>query len=163
MNNMTLTEEEKRLMDVRVYPIRPHIGVGCIIQYNNQILLIQRKYDPEAGKWSIPGGHLELGESPEEGAAREAKEEVGIDVKIEKLSGVVNKILKDNEGQIKYHYVLINFFAVPVITADKKEPMIYPSEECLDARFVSISELGNYDLTKSLRDHFIDLGLMKGP
>ncbi len=160
---MNLSEEEKRLIDVRVYPIRPHIGVGCIIRYYDQILLIKRKYDPEAGKWSIPGGHLELGESPEEGAAREAKEEVGIDVKIIGLSGVVNKILKDNHGKIKYHYVLINFFAEPILNKNQGELVIRPSEECLDAKFVSISELNTFDLTKSLLDHFIFLGLMNKP
>ena len=157
-----MSEEEKKMMEVRLYPIRPHIGVGAIVQYNNTVLLIKRKYEPEAGKWSIPGGHLELGETPEEGAAREVKEEVGLDVKIQKLSGVVNKILKDSDGRIKYHYVLINFFAILKNGGEKgTDPLLSVSDECLDAKFVPISELHQYDLTKSLRDHFIELGLFQ--
>ena len=48
--------------DTRKYPVRPHIGVGILLIRNKSLLIVKRKYNPDAGYWSIPGGHLELGE-----------------------------------------------------------------------------------------------------
>jgi 8-oxo-dGTP diphosphatase len=58
----------------------PNVGVAIIISRNRKVLLVKRKNVHGAGSWSTPGGHLDFGESPEACAAREAKEEVGLDV-----------------------------------------------------------------------------------
>lgn len=158
---MEKSEKEKKLIDVRQYPIRPHVGVGTVIKIKDKVLLIKRKYNPDAGKWAIPDGHLDLGETPEEGAAQETEEEVGIKVKIQGLSGIINKVEKDPDGRIKYHYILINFFAVPIDEGNFTESSIRLSEESLDGKFVPICDLPHYDLTNSLKEHFIALGYMK--
>jgi ADP-ribose pyrophosphatase YjhB (NUDIX family) len=88
-----MNEEQKRQIDLRLYPIRPHVGVGVVIVYNNQLLLIKRKYEPDSGKWAIPGGHLELGEKTRDAAEREAFEETGIRVKTTSIAGVIDKII----------------------------------------------------------------------
>ena len=49
-------------VNLRHYPAFPHVGVGILLIRDNQLLLVKRKYDPDAGYWSIPGGHLDLGE-----------------------------------------------------------------------------------------------------
>ncbi|GAG91432.1 unnamed protein product, partial [marine sediment metagenome] len=57
--------------DLRRYPIVPLIGVGVLLIRNNSLLLVKRKFNPDAGYWSIPGGHLDLGERVQVAAERE--------------------------------------------------------------------------------------------
>ena len=102
--------EKLTAFDTRKFPVRPHIGVGVLLIRNKHLLLIKRKYDPDAGFWSIPGGHLDLGERVEAAAEREAFEETGFKVKVSKLAGIIDKIMYDDSGKIEYHYVLINYF-----------------------------------------------------
>ena len=62
-----------------------------------------------AGEWSIPGGLLEVGETLHEAAIREAMEETGLSVEPLELLGVFDRVLRDPDGRIQYHYVLIDF------------------------------------------------------
>ena len=136
------------VFDTRRYPIRPHIGVGILLIRDNKLLLVKRKYDPDAGYWSIPGGHLDLGERVEEAAEREAFEETGIKVKVSSLAGIINKIMYDKKGKIEYHYVLLNYF-VEQIEGDTNQPP-KAQDDALEARFVPFEELKDYKLTLSL-------------
>ena len=68
--------EKITAFDTRRYPIRPHVGVGILLVRDKHLLLIKRKYNPDAGYWSIPGGHLDLGEEVEKAAEREGFEEI---------------------------------------------------------------------------------------
>src|SRR5512135_2490723 len=81
----------------------PQIGIGTIITRDGQVLLIKRKGPHGAGTWSTPGGHLDFGETPEQCAAREAREEVGIDVTEARFRAVTNDLFED-EGR---HYITI--------------------------------------------------------
>ena len=82
---------------------RPAIGVGIIITKDEQVLLLKRKYVHGDGSWSTPGGHLEFGESPEECAIREAKEETGVSVTDLKFRAITNDIF-ERDGM---HYITI--------------------------------------------------------
>ena len=93
MENSINTSLDKLKYDLRKYPVRPHIGVGVMFVRDNQLLLVERKYNPDAGYWSIPGGHLDLGERVEHAAIREAEEETGFKTKVTKLAGIINKIM----------------------------------------------------------------------
>ena len=136
----------------RHYPSFPHIGVGVMMVRNideiPHLLLIKRKYNPDAGYWSIPGGHLDLGEKVQDAAVREAFEETGFKTKISKLAGIIDKIMYDKEGNIEYHYVLINYF-VEQIEGDPNQPPV-ADDDALDAKFVPFEEIRNYQLTISL-------------
>lgn len=134
--------------DTRKYPVRPHIGVGVLLVRNETLLLVKRKYNPDAGYWSIPGGHLELGEKVKNAAEREGFEETGFKVKVTKLAGIIDKIMKDEKGKIEYHYVLINYF-VEQIEGNPNQPPI-PDSDALEAKFVPFEEIKNYRLTGSL-------------
>jgi ADP-ribose pyrophosphatase YjhB (NUDIX family) len=68
--------------DLRHYPIVPLVGVGVLLIRDHSLLLVKRKYDPDAGYWSIPGGHLDLGEKVQIAAEREGFEETGFKVKV---------------------------------------------------------------------------------
>jgi len=132
----------------RHYPRFPHIGVGVMLVRNNTLLLVKRKYNPDAGFWSIPGGHLDLGERTQKAAEREAFEETGFKVKVTELAGIIDKIMYDNEGKIEYHYVLLNYFVEQIEGGLDQPPK--PADDALDAKFVPFDELKNYSLTDSL-------------
>ena len=134
--------------DLRKYPIVPLVGVGVLLTRDNSLLLVKRKFNPDAGYWAIPGGHLDLGERVEIAAEREAYEETGFIVKVSKLAGIIDKIMYDSNGKVEYHYVLINYF-VEQIEGDKDQEPI-PNSDALDARFVPYKELKDYTLTESL-------------
>lgn len=141
-------KEHLTAYDTRKYPVRPHVGVGVLLVRDNTLLLIKRKYNPDAGYWSIPGGHLDLGEEVQIAAEREAYEETGFKVKVTKLAGIIDKIMYDQDGKIEYHYVLLNYF-VEQIEGDKNQAPV-PDDDALDARFVLFEQLKNYKLTESL-------------
>jgi 8-oxo-dGTP diphosphatase len=163
MESLRKTEFEKLKYDLRKYPVRPHIGVGGLLLYRNMILLIKRKYDPSAGLWAIPGGHLNLGEKCKEGAVREFREETGIIVSAKNLAGVVDTIILDEQEKIKYHYVLINYYME--IEDDRfseggEIPEIKAQSDAADIKFVPIEEISNFEITNSLRTLLIELSLL---
>lgn len=93
----------------REFPEMPLVGVGAIIIEGDRVLLVKRAHPPIQGQWSIPGGVLEVGESVREAAVREAHEETGLMVEAGELLGVYDRILRDPERRVQYHYVLIDF------------------------------------------------------
>lgn len=93
----------------REYPKQPLIGVGAIIIEEDKVVLIKRGHAPLIGEWSIPGGVLEVGETMREGVIREACEETSLQIEPLDLLGVYDRILRDDRGQVLYHYVLIDF------------------------------------------------------
>ncbi len=96
----------------RIYPSSPLVGVGVVIFNNDQqVVLVKRGKEPNKGLWAIPGGSVELGEPVRETAIREVREECNIEIELTDLLGVVDLILKDNDGKIQYHYILIDYLA----------------------------------------------------
>jgi ADP-ribose pyrophosphatase YjhB (NUDIX family) len=93
----------------RIYPERPLVGVGAIIIARGKILLEKRKNEPGRGQWSIPGGLVELGESVEQTAIREVKEETGLEVEKPEHIDVVDNIDLDEEGKVRYHFIIIDY------------------------------------------------------
>lgn len=66
----------------------PKVGAGVVAERDGRILLIRRNHEPMMGKWSFPSGFVDGGEVVEEAAAREAREEAGVEVHIDSLLGV---------------------------------------------------------------------------
>ena len=77
-------------------------------------MLVKRAHPPIQGQWSIPGGVLEVGEMVRDAAVREAREETGLMVEPGELLGVYDRILRDPEQRVQYHYVLIDFLCRPL-------------------------------------------------
>jgi len=98
----------------REFPEQPIIGVGAIIIADGRVLLVKRGHPPIEGQWSLPGGALEIGELVREAAVREAQEETGLIVEPGELLGVFDRVLRNPEQRVQYHYVLIDFLCQPV-------------------------------------------------
>ncbi len=126
---------------MRKYPSRPLVGVGGTILRGNQVLLVQRGREPAYGKWSLPGGLVELGESLHDAIRREVLEEVNLTVEVVDVVAVLDRVLPDEVGQIEYHYILIDFLC----RSDLGEPS--PSTDVLACCFMPITELDRYPLT----------------
>lgn len=84
----------------------PRIGVGVLVTRGDEILLIERRGAHGGGTWSTPGGHLDHGEAPEACAAREVREETGIEIAGLAFAGVTNDLFPDGR-----HYVTLWFRA----------------------------------------------------
>lgn len=93
----------------REYPERPIVGVGVIVLHKEEVLLVQRGKSPNKGQWSIPGGKQRLGETVFQTAHREIFEETGVKVEQLALVEVVDIIIPDCEGKIRYHYTVVDF------------------------------------------------------
>jgi len=93
----------------REYPETPLVGVGAIIIEKDRVALVRRGHPPLEGRWSIPGGVLEIGETLRKAVVREAFEETALTIEPGELLGVFERVLPDEHGKFRYHYVLIDF------------------------------------------------------
>src|SRR3981189_100036 len=100
----------------REYPDRPVVGGGGVVIEDGRALLIKRGSEPLLGQWSIPGGTLELGESLQDGVARELLEETGLEVRVLDMIEAFDRIFLDpaapnagDRSRPKYHYVIVDY------------------------------------------------------
>ncbi len=132
----------------RLYPDQPVVGIGAVLIQDGKIALIKRGNEPSKGKWTIPGGLVELGESLEVAVIRETKEEVCLDVENPTLIGVVDNVDLDEQGKVKYHYVIIDYLV------HVKSGVIQAASDAEELRWVPFDEVESYNLTASFRVFF---------
>ncbi len=82
---------------------RPLVGVSVLVRNNDHILLVKRHHVHGDGTWTVPGGHLEFGESFEERAVQEAKEETGVEIKNVKFRVITNDVFEQEHK----HYITV--------------------------------------------------------
>jgi ADP-ribose pyrophosphatase YjhB (NUDIX family) len=130
----------------REYPESPLVGVGAVIVKESRVLLIRRGTPPLLGEWSLPGGVLECGETLREAVAREAREETGLAVEPGEMLGVYERVIRDDEGRVRYHYVLIDFLC-RAAGGDLKA-----GSDAADVRWFTLDELPALNLAYDAND-----------
>lgn len=115
----------------------PVLTVDTVVIDKGKILLIKRGTEPFKGKWALPGGRVECGETVEEAALRELKEETGIDAELVTLLSVYSDPNRDPRG----HYVSVAFIAKPT-----KEQEPKASTDAAEAKWFDLSEIPWDDL-----------------
>lgn len=108
----------------------PRPGVSVAVFRNNEILLVQRGKLPLRGIWSLPGGHIEPGETVLAAAHRELAEETGIEANLWGVADVVDVIHRNDDGSLRVHYVLTVFYGT-WLAGDAKA-----ASDAMDARWV---------------------------
>jgi ADP-ribose pyrophosphatase YjhB (NUDIX family) len=131
-----------------LYPDQPIVGIGAVIINEGKIALIKRGNEPSKGKWTIPGGLVELGETLKQSVIRETKEETGLDVENPRLIDAVSNVDLDEKGKVKYHYVIIDYLV------HVKNGTAKASSDAEELRWVPFEEVEDYDLTRSFRLFF---------
>ncbi len=92
----------------REFPSAPLAGVGAVVVEQGRVLLVRRGTEPMKGRWSLPGGLLELGEPLAEGVAREVREETGLEVEVLGLVELLDRIYREG-ARVRYHYVIADY------------------------------------------------------
>lgn len=117
----------------------PTVGVGAVVVHDGRVLLIRRAKEPLSGRWVVPGGTVELGETLEEAVSREVLEETGILVRPLEVMTVFDRIER-RDGGVAYHFVIVDYRCAFVSGA------LRAASDAQDAAWVAECDLGQYDL-----------------
>jgi 8-oxo-dGTP diphosphatase len=131
----------------REYPDYPRVGVGAIVLHEGRVLLVKRGRAPGLGLWSVPGGLVDLGESTVDAACREVEEETGLKVRVAGLVGVLDRVTRDAEGRVRYHWVLIDYLVVP-----ESIDTLMAGSDAAEVRWVTVDEVERLPITEGLVD-----------
>ena len=123
----------------------PIVGVGAVVWKDDRLLLIRRGRNPRKGSWSLPGGRQELGETVNQAAAREIREETGIEIRILDTLAVIDLIDRDGEA-IAHHYTVID------VQAEWVAGEARAGDDAEAVAWVRPDQLDGYDLTEKLRE-----------
>jgi len=122
---------------------QPTVGVGGVVIVGDQVVLIRRGTDPLKGRWSIPGGRLEWGETLVEGVRRELLEETGLKVRVGGLIEAFERILRNPARGPRYHFVILDFLC----EAEPGRPR--PGGDVTEVALAREDELASYQLTEA--------------
>jgi 8-oxo-dGTP diphosphatase len=126
----------------RVYPAAPICAVGGIIFEENSVLLTQRLKPPGQNKWSIPGGRVRLGETLEAAVIRELWEETSLEVRPIRIGKVLDRISRDPDGRVSFHYVIVDYVC-QVIKGEPKR-----GSDAADVGYFEMSTLDALNMTE---------------
>ncbi len=132
-------------MRVRRFPERPVVGVSAVVVGSDGIVLVRRGHEPMKGEWSLPGGHVEVGETLAAAVAREVREETGLGVRVGPIVEVLDRIHRGSDGRVEYHYVLVNYACVVT------DGVLGCGSDAADVCWAPPADLCRYHLTEQAR------------
>jgi ADP-ribose pyrophosphatase YjhB (NUDIX family) len=130
----------------REYPDYPRVGVGAVVLHGERVLLVRRGGNPSPGKWSLPGGLVELGERIDDAIRRELREECAIDVELVDVCGVIDRVVRDGDDRVRFHYVLVDYLALA------RSEAICAGDDAAEAQWVDIGRVHELETTDGLMD-----------
>jgi ADP-ribose pyrophosphatase YjhB (NUDIX family) len=131
-------------------PDRPYVGVGGVVLIGGRVVLIRRGKEPLRGRWVIPGGTVELGETLQEALVREMKEETGLVVRPREIVLVFDRIQREG-SEVEYHYVIIDY------ACDYVSGELQAGSDADEVALVAPDEIGGYDLPPQALDLVLDV------
>src|ERR1700689_1387083 len=134
----------------RKYPEHPLVGVGALIFTRSgrrgPILLVERGGEPLKGYWSLPGGLVETGELLEDALRREILEETGLNIAPVSRFDIFERIMRDPQGRVEYHYLLVDYLCKVV------GGKLRAGDDVSRAAWVRRGELDRYQITEGTRE-----------
>jgi ADP-ribose pyrophosphatase YjhB (NUDIX family) len=121
----------------REYPEYAVAAVGAVLIRDGRVLLVRRGYPPAVGKWSLPGGVIEAGERLADAAARELEEETGLRAKPLGVIWVLNNVVLDQVGRVRYHYLIVDI----LFDGGTVEGVPRAGGDALDVSWVDLEEV----------------------
>lgn len=118
------------------------MGVGAVVVRDGKVLLIRRGKRPLRGRWMVPGGTVELGETLEQALVRETREETGLIVRPREPVAVLDRIQRE-DGRVRFHYVIVDF------VCDYVSGSARAGSDAQELAFVSPAELSSYRLPRA--------------
>lgn len=131
-------------------PGQPSVGVGGVVVHDGRVLLIRRGKPPLFGRWVVPGGTVERGETLEQALVREVREETGLEVRPVQFLTAFDRILRAPDGSVGYHYVILDYLCERIAG----EPQ--GGSDALDARFAAPGELEELQLPPKALEVVLD-------
>ena len=122
------------------------MGVGGVIFDGASVLLAKRGQEPAKGTWSLPGGAVELGEKVIDALKREIREEIGIEIQVGGLIRVLDRIIRDEERRLRYHYVIVDYWGWKTSGEPK------PGSDTSDICFVPLEEIQKKDIHREVQE-----------
>jgi ADP-ribose pyrophosphatase YjhB (NUDIX family) len=133
----------------RTFPARPILAVGGVVLVGDgadqSVVIARRGREPHAGVWSLPGGAVELGETLTEAIAREVREETGLVVAPADVVGVFDEIVREPDGGVRYHYVIVDYLCRATGGA------LRAADDADEVAAVPVGEVGARDLSPRVR------------
>jgi ADP-ribose pyrophosphatase YjhB (NUDIX family) len=130
-------------------PRAPSVGVGGVVVDRGRVLLVRRGKPPLYGRWVVPGGTVELGESLEQALVREVREETGLEVRPRAFLTAFDRIVRD-DGEVRHHYVILDYLC------ERVSGDVAAASDALDACFVAPEELERYELPPKALEVVLD-------
>jgi ADP-ribose pyrophosphatase YjhB (NUDIX family) len=130
----------------REYPDYPRVGVGAVVFHEDRVLLVRRGKPPSVGRWTLPGGLVEVGETTAEAVCRELMEECSLDIQVIGVAGLLDRIVHDDQGRVRYHYVLVDYLAYA------RSDRVVAGSDADECRWVTLERIEELEVTDGLVD-----------